>query len=88
MRLNWRLLPPPVQAQILAGVDAEGVVGALLWAQRFVDASNGAFAGLLSRLKEWYTEHEEDVSDEAAARLMAEAPLLACSLYRRKRQRP
>jgi hypothetical protein len=31
-------------------VDAEGVVGALLWAQRYVDASNGAFAGLLSGL--------------------------------------
>ncbi len=87
MRLNWRLLPPPVQAQILTGVDAEGVVSALLWAQRFVDAGNGAFAGLLSGLKEWYTEHEEDVSEEDAELLMTEVPRLACSLYRRKRHR-
>ncbi len=31
----------------------ESVVGALLWAQRFVDAGNGAFAGLLTALKDW-----------------------------------
>jgi hypothetical protein len=38
-------------------------VGALLWAQRFVDAGNGAFAGLLSGLKAWYGEHRAGVEE-------------------------
>ncbi len=93
MRLNWRLLPPPVQAQILAGVDAEGVVGALLWAQRFVDAGNGAFAGLLSGLMEWYIEHRDEVGScapQQVRRLMREADELAFELHygpQAKRQR-
>ncbi len=56
-------------------------MGALLWAQRYVDAGNGAFAGLLSGLQEWYRRNLREVGKDSALRLMAEAPDLAYSLY-------
>ena len=76
-----------LQAQILAGMDAEVVVGALLWAQRFVDASNGAFVGLLEGLKEWYAEHRQEVSKAHVQQLWADAPDLAFDMYHGKRTR-
>jgi hypothetical protein len=52
---------PPAQDQVLATVDGEAAVPALLWAQRFVDAGNGAFGGLLAGLKAWVAAHEAQV---------------------------
>ena len=80
----------PPQDQLLAGVCAESVVGALLWAQRFVDAGNGAFAGLLAGLKAWYGQHRADVEEaqpEGVKRLMLENAELAFELWRLKRGR-
>ncbi|KAG2493745.1 hypothetical protein HYH03_007968 [Edaphochlamys debaryana] len=78
-----RLLLPELctdaQAVVLSGVCAATVVGSLLWADRL----SGSFSGVLSSLKAWYLEHQEEVHEaapESLQRLSVEGPALMVEL--------